>query len=122
MGSARRRSRGSSGQLGERVEGLRRQGGEGRGGGQVQQPASAGAGVAGRDGQQSQAQPFGLSAVGLVAGQGEGSHSGGQVGAVASVGSTGDLYWQRPGQAFNSLFKAELVRNRGPYTARHGLG
>ena len=34
--------------------------------------------------------------------------------AVASVGSTGDSY-DALAEAFNSLFKAELVRNRGPW-------
>jgi putative transposase len=36
-------------------------------------------------------------------------------GAVASVGSTGDSYDNALAEAFNSLFKAELVRNRGPW-------
>lgn len=36
-------------------------------------------------------------------------------GAVASVGSTGDSYDNAMAEAFNSLFKAELVRNRGPW-------
>ncbi len=36
-------------------------------------------------------------------------------GAVASVGSTGDSYDTALAEAFNSLFKAELVRNRGPW-------
>ncbi|MDT0278007.1 integrase core domain-containing protein [Blastococcus goldschmidtiae] len=35
-------------------------------------------------------------------------------GAVASVGSTGDSYDDALAEAYNSLFKAELVRNRGP--------
>ena len=34
-------------------------------------------------------------------------------GAVASIGSTGDSYDNALAEAFNSLFKAELVRNRG---------
>jgi putative transposase len=38
-----------------------------------------------------------------------------EAGAVASVGSTGDSYDNAPAEAFNSLFKAELVRNRGPW-------
>jgi putative transposase len=38
-----------------------------------------------------------------------------QAGAVASVGSTGDSYDNALAEAFNSLFKAELVRNRGPW-------
>ena len=38
-----------------------------------------------------------------------------QAGAVASVGSTGDSYDNALAEAFNSLFKAELVRNRGPF-------
>ena len=36
-------------------------------------------------------------------------------GAVASVGSKGDSYDNAMAEAFNSLFKAELVRNRGPW-------
>ncbi|WP_343986467.1 IS3 family transposase [Terrabacter terrae] len=36
-------------------------------------------------------------------------------GAVASVGSTGDSYDNALAEAFNSLFKAELIRNRGPW-------
>ncbi|MGY5766111.1 IS3 family transposase [Brachybacterium sp. DNPG3] len=38
-----------------------------------------------------------------------------EAGAVASVGSTGDSYDNTLAEAFNSLFKAELVRNRGPW-------
>jgi putative transposase len=37
-----------------------------------------------------------------------------EAGAVASVGSTGDSY-DALAEAFNSLFNAELVRNRGPW-------
>ena len=36
-------------------------------------------------------------------------------GAIASVGTTGDSYDNAMAEAFNSLFKAELVRNRGPW-------
>ena len=36
-------------------------------------------------------------------------------GAVASVGSTGDSYDNALAEAFNSLFKAERIRNRGPW-------
>jgi len=36
--------------------------------------------------------------------------------AVASVGSKGDSYDNAMAEAFNSLFKAELIRNRGPWT------
>ena len=36
-------------------------------------------------------------------------------GAVASVGSTGDSYDNALAEAFNSLFKPELVRNKGPW-------
>ncbi|WP_222273216.1 integrase core domain-containing protein, partial [Modestobacter marinus] len=36
-------------------------------------------------------------------------------GAVASVGSTGDSYDNALAEAFNALFKAELVRNKGPW-------
>jgi putative transposase len=39
-----------------------------------------------------------------------------EAGAVASVGSTGDSYDNALAEAFNSLFKAELVRNRGPWS------
>ncbi|MGY1838102.1 MULTISPECIES: hypothetical protein [unclassified Modestobacter] len=36
------------------------------------------------------------------------------VAAVASSGSTGDSYDNALAEAFNSVFKAELVHNRGP--------
>jgi putative transposase len=36
-------------------------------------------------------------------------------GAVASVGNKGDSYDNAMAEAFNSLYKAELVRNRGPW-------
>ncbi len=38
-----------------------------------------------------------------------------EAGAVASVGSTGDSYDNALAEAFNSLFTAELVRQRGPW-------
>ena len=38
-----------------------------------------------------------------------------EAGAVASVGSTGDSYDNALAEALNSLFKAELVRNLGPW-------
>lgn len=38
-----------------------------------------------------------------------------EAGAVASVGSTGDSYDNALAEAFNSLLKAELVRNKGPW-------
>ncbi|PKH37240.1 hypothetical protein CXG46_17320 [Nocardioides alpinus] len=38
-----------------------------------------------------------------------------EAGAVASVGCTGDSYDNALAEAFNSLFKAELVRNKGPW-------
>jgi putative transposase len=38
-----------------------------------------------------------------------------EAGAVASVGSRGDSYDNALAEAFNSLFKAELVRHRGPW-------
>jgi len=38
-----------------------------------------------------------------------------EVGAVASVGSKGDSYDNAMAEAFNSLYKAELVRNIGPW-------
>ena len=41
-----------------------------------------------------------------------------EAGAVASVGSKGDSYDNAMAEAFNSLYKAELVRNKGPW---HGL-
>jgi putative transposase len=37
-----------------------------------------------------------------------------QAGAVASLGSNGDSYDNALAEAFNSLFKAELVGNKGP--------
>jgi putative transposase len=37
--------------------------------------------------------------------------------AVASVGSRGDSYDNAMAEAFNSLFKAELIRNKGPWTS-----
>jgi putative transposase len=36
-------------------------------------------------------------------------------GAVASVGAKGDSYDNAMAEAFNSLYKAELVRNKGPW-------
>src|SRR3712207_8746129 len=36
-------------------------------------------------------------------------------------GSTGDLYDNALAEAFNSLFKAELVRNRGPWKSIEDL-
>jgi putative transposase len=39
-----------------------------------------------------------------------------QADAVASVGSRGDSYDNALAEAFNSLFKAELIRNKGPWT------
>ncbi|WP_456284913.1 hypothetical protein [Microbacterium sp. JZ101] len=38
-----------------------------------------------------------------------------EAGAVASVGSVGDSYDNAMAEAFNSLFKVALVRNRGPW-------
>ncbi len=38
-----------------------------------------------------------------------------EAGAVASVGSKGDSYDNAMPEAFNSLFKAELIRNLGPW-------
>lgn len=37
--------------------------------------------------------------------------------AVASVGSRGDSYDNALAEAFNSLFKAELIRNKSPWTS-----
>jgi putative transposase len=42
-------------------------------------------------------------------------------GAVASVGSKGDSYDNAAAEAFNSLFKAELIRNRGPWRSIEDL-
>jgi putative transposase len=44
-----------------------------------------------------------------------------EVDAVASVGSVGDSYDNAMAEAFNSLFKAELVRNRGPWNGINDL-
>ncbi len=41
--------------------------------------------------------------------------------AVASVGSKGDSYDNAMAEAFNSLYKGELVRNRGPWTSINDL-
>lgn len=38
-----------------------------------------------------------------------------EAGAVASVGSKGDSYDNAAAEALNSLFKAELIRNHGPW-------
>lgn len=38
-----------------------------------------------------------------------------EAGAVASVGSKGDSYDNALAEAVNSIFKAELIRNRGPW-------
>ncbi len=40
---------------------------------------------------------------------------------MASVGSTGDSYDNAPADAFRSLFKAELIRNRGPWRGLDGV-
>jgi putative transposase len=40
---------------------------------------------------------------------------------VASVGSKGDSYDNAPAEAFNSLFKAELIRNKGPWTSMNDV-
>jgi putative transposase len=40
---------------------------------------------------------------------------------VASVGSVGDSYDNAMAEAFNSLFKAELVRNKGPWNGINDL-
>ena len=45
-----------------------------------------------------------------------------EAGAVASVGSVGDSYDNAMAEAFNSLFKAELVRNKGPWRGIDDLG
>lgn len=41
--------------------------------------------------------------------------------AVASVGSEGDSYDNAMAEAFNSLFKAELIRNKGPWAGINDL-
>ena len=41
--------------------------------------------------------------------------------AIASVGSVGDSYDNAMAEAFNSLFKPELVRNRGPWAGINDL-
>ncbi|MCQ9163970.1 IS3 family transposase [Arthrobacter sp. STN4] len=41
--------------------------------------------------------------------------------AVASVGAKGDSYDNAMAEALNSLFKAELVRNKGPWTGINDL-
>jgi putative transposase len=45
----------------------------------------------------------------------------GEVEAVVSVGSAGDSYDDAMAEAFNSLFKAELIRNRRPWTGHSDL-
>jgi putative transposase len=45
----------------------------------------------------------------------------GEVGLVASVGSVGDSYDNAMAEAFNSLFKAELIRNKGPWNGLNDL-
>ena len=44
-----------------------------------------------------------------------------EAGAVASVGSKGESYDNAMAEAFNSLFKAELVRNKGPWKGLNDL-
>jgi putative transposase len=41
--------------------------------------------------------------------------------AVASVGTKGDSYDNALAEAFNSLYKAELIRNKGPWTGINDL-
>ena len=41
--------------------------------------------------------------------------------AIASVGAKGDSYDNAMAEALNSLFKAELVRNKGPRTGINDL-
>jgi putative transposase len=38
-----------------------------------------------------------------------------EAGAVASVGARGDRYDNAPAESFNGLYKAELIRHRGPW-------
>ncbi len=44
-----------------------------------------------------------------------------EAGAVASVGSTGDSYDNALAEAFKPVFKAELVRNKGPWCSINDL-
>ncbi|WP_157788889.1 integrase core domain-containing protein [Rhodococcus rhodochrous] len=44
-----------------------------------------------------------------------------EAGIVASVGSRGDSYDNALAEAFNSLFKAELIRNKGPWRSIDNL-
>ncbi len=44
-----------------------------------------------------------------------------EAGAVASVGSKGDSFDNAMAEAFNSLYKAELVRNKGPWRGLEDL-
>jgi len=44
-----------------------------------------------------------------------------EAGAVASVGSKGDSYDNAMAEAFNSIFKAELIRNKGPWRGTDDL-
>jgi putative transposase len=44
-----------------------------------------------------------------------------EAGAVASVGSKGDSFDNAMAEAFNSLYKAELVRNKGPWRGLNDL-
>ncbi|AVH54516.1 MULTISPECIES: integrase core domain-containing protein [Streptomyces] len=44
-----------------------------------------------------------------------------QAQVVASVGSKVDSYDNALAEAFNSLFKAELIRNKGPWTGLNDL-
>lgn len=44
-----------------------------------------------------------------------------QAGAVSSVGSKGDSYDNALAESINSLYKAELVRNKGPWRGLEDL-
>ena len=44
-----------------------------------------------------------------------------EAGVVASVGASGDSYDNAMAEAFNSMFKAELVRNKGPWQSINDL-
>ena len=72
-GSAGRR------QLVESVDGVDGDRGPGGPVGQMQQGLAGAAGDAGRDGEQAVAESFGFPAAGVVAGEGEGLHPGGDV-------------------------------------------
>jgi putative transposase len=44
-----------------------------------------------------------------------------EAGVVASVGARGDSYDNALAESFNGLYKAELIRHRGPWQGLHGV-